>query len=493
MYCLLQTATSTIQQYLAKNSQAKEILSQMDHVALYTRVNSPIWADVSRLLLLMKDVPKQEDADDFVCSTTTISSSSSSSSTSQQALTTTNKKTKNLRGRRQLVSSSNRNSHPPSPKHDTCWMEYIKQTKEWKLFVNSMQQDRQDNKHILWSDETLFGTQRFDEKLMLLKEVFYDQNNYEIEVVVTYRRYYDFVISLYNQNMKLFPKKIVDNTDHYIQSFVDWYATHGKSWSLQNTLLLSNNNNNNTISSTTSTTTDTTMLGMSLIKTILPKQTPIRIFNMYTDNEDDEEQPDLVTRFVCFLGNDITGNLCQSMLSTFEEEKTNNKKSSTTATTTTTATMNAHTDTLDSQYIVQRSLLDALEERKTISTTSSRNWTRHEISLATMELTQHVEELKASFLNNNRTLPVQCISSEDLQDMYDLSVELEQSLVPSYYDQHKLQVDFAAAVANNKFCSVDYERLLSKYKSTWKIFLTNLVTTYIQSKEEEEVHSTTTT
>ena len=66
-----------------------------------------------------------------------------------------------------------------------------------------------------------------------------------------------------------------------------------------------------------------------------------------------------------------------------------------------------------------------------------------------------------------------------------MSVELEQSLVPTYYDQHKLEMDFASAVANNKFCSVDYERLLTKYKSTWKIFLKNLVTTYIRSKEEE--------
>ena len=493
----VQTATSTIQQFLSKNKQANKILTESDNVALYTRINSQVWSNVSRILLF------KQPPDDFDC--TTSSGTPQKMKKNKKKKTTPKNNKKKLKRRLRSTSSSD-------DTQDTCWMKYVQQTNEWRTFVESVRQDRKQNKNIIWSDETLYGTLQFDEKLRLLNKVLTTTQNeqeYQIEVVVTYRKYYDFIISLYNQNMKIFPKKLIDGSDHLISSFVDWYHGHGHYWSLQNTLLESFNNNNN----------DENESGMSLIKTILPNDTRIRVFNMYNDDDTEQDQG-LVTRFVCFLG-DIANNLCNDMLSQPSMESSSSSK-------------NSHTDTLDSQYILQRSLIAALESRSTSRTTTTNSggassssssldlskkrnkkkkklnkqrsmlssttsstsksksnnkvWTRTDISIATMELSSQVQQFKEDFVfNSNKTIPLSCLSNDDLQSILDISIELEKTLVPTYYgDGHQLQDDFNRAVESNKFCSVDYESLMvNNNKSSWRIFMSNLVNEYIESKEKE--------
>ena len=132
-----------------------------------------------------------------------------------------------------------------------------------------------------------------------------------------------------------------------------------------------------------------------------------------------------------------------------------------------------------------------------------------QINYAVLELAPQVEEFKQARVAQNVTsdtgnttdsantktskdgIPLELLTSSELDDILQRSIELERFLVPEYHSSSNedegetaLRKIFQEFVNNQTFCSIDYDRLMDEQQE-WRTFVYELLYDYAQSHEGE--------
>ena len=445
------TATRNIQQFLGQNENATKLLDE-DNVKVYTRfnaVNNEIWDDVFQLLWRCKHNMSKTTLDDFM-----------------------------------TTSCFDANVEPA-----------------WTRFQNEMkyQSDELGNS-IFLSEENIYGCPGFEINVKRLADTFhlYSTNFKQVNVVVTYRRYFEWILSLYNQENKLSHWRIENVYSNEIfesNSFVNWYRNIAPNTGISEREVVSESS-------------------VEFLRDTFSPQN-VHVFNMHDESESSdngignrqtEQRGGVVGRFICTEIQQAKG-LCTAIQSgEFPELE---------------QVTNARNGLLDSQYIVHRAIMDMMESTKRNSSNNNRTSERpfvwgggklpsnRQINYAVLELAPQVEEFKQARVAQNVTsdtgnttdsantktskdgIPLELLTSSELDDILQRSIELERFLVPEYHSSSNedegetaLRKIFQEFVNDQKFCSIDYDRLMDEQQE-WRRFVYELLYDYAQSHEGE--------
>ena len=411
---------------------------------------------------------------------------------------------------KQQFRNNNDNTSLSNEKYDdaTCFDDTTEPA--WLTFQNSVRRNLQLGNSIFWSEENIYGSPGFETNIRRLASTFLppsttgtteqqeQQQQHEVKVVVTYRRYYQWIVSLYNQENKLSNwriENVYNDTIYTSISFVQWYR--------QNM-----NNNDPDTSGGSGSSIEREVLSetsLELIRSVFSPEN-VRIFNMHGHSGGDQEEDQthrggVVGRFICTEIEQAKG-LCQAIQKgEFPELE---------------QVTNARNELLDSQYIIHRTLMDM---NKMNTTTEPFLWgggllpSNRQHNVAVLELAPIVDEFKQNYTSSSSQqvaessgindtdivvetrngpvskegIPIDCLTDSELDAILQRSLDLEQYLVPEFYastlegeGESSLRTEFQQYVNDQKFCSVDYDRLIQELP-TWRNFLHDLVYNYTQS------------
>ena len=362
----------------------------------------------------------------------------------------------------------------------------------WMNFTNHIQENlsSRPRTNILVSDENILSLPGLQTNLRHLHDAF---DGYDVRVIVTYRRYYDWISSIYNQNSKLnavntnssatgTTSRPQQQQQKYIVPFPKFYQKHFLPHPPSSVL--------------TKSTVDT-------IQSVFPN---ISIFNMY--NNDGSGSGGLLERFVCHELYDVAQDLCDSILSSSKrfDDKDLQHYHDLQIELNTIHNVRVNSMELDSMYIAQQALLtfqptahtttnaveDDMSSASLVIKRKLKNdkpfLTQDQIIQGTLMLHKDVESFIRKQLEQNEEatnsdiLPWECLESEQYIDILTTSLELEKYLVPDYHNtpgiQESLHRDFQDAIEGHTFCSVNVNELLKK--DDWKAYIKHLVDEYIR-------------
>ena len=225
----------------------------------------------------------------------------------------------------------------------------------WITFQNDVRRNLQLGNSIFWSEENIYGSPGFETNARRLAAAFQFPSPPEqqllqppqpqVNVVVTYRRYFEWILSLYNQENKLIHWRI-DNvySDEIFNSmsFVQWYRR------------TKNDPANGSIEREVLSETS-----LELLRSIFSPEN-VSVFNMHGHSGGDQTHAGggggVVGRFICTelqQAKELCNAIQEGEFPELEE------------------VTNARNELLDSQYIIHRTLMDMSKTNTTTTTTTT--------------------------------------------------------------------------------------------------------------------------
>ena len=324
-------------------------------------------------------------------------------------------------------------------------------TNLWMEFVQSIQTLRKNGQNIIVSDEAIPHVVIRSQDMQQMMDAF---DGYNIRIIMAYRRYYEWIISEYNQQYK-------ESYTHIIQPFVTWYRQQQQQVpsKLRSEVYAPPNK--------------------ELMERYRPYVDEVRVFNMH----DGLGNQDLIERFVCQMIPEATITCRVAKQGGLPVAPLDRQKVSVT--------------TIDSQYVAEQIYLTKkylTKQKGAMKKTTSANamtkmMSREEIisfkkdvmasgisNRIQEEINRHDEQLSQQEEQHFYHLPRLCLTEQEQDDLLQQTIQIENVVVPEFFyyststgsttaasQEESIRVDFEKSVVNsNKYCTIDTQTLLQE-------------------------------
>jgi hypothetical protein len=322
---------------------------------------------------------------------------------------------------RKLLSCLNRHDPDKRP---------CNQQKEWKDFQSLLEKLAKSQRNVVLSDEAFSRLAVTDDNLQLFHATL--TKHFDVKVVIVYRRYFEWVVSMHNEKYKplqrreRYQKWPDEKHGEAMRTFPDYYRRVLQGQGIGGYQLAAEKNN---------------LHAVEYLKNVFEKRfEDIRIFNMHQAPQGGP----LVTRFMYDILPEAASN------KRVQKKLENN---------------NAPMRTNPSICLDYDLLAVAAHEKGLLSSHLKRSQVARAVSIALSKVSS----------NYTASLPRECLTPEEEAVMLDRSLTFEQRLFPEESSSEATQQHqsaFAKASSNLSFCNIDADAVLKN--NAWQKFFRSL-------------------